>query len=274
MLACWPIVRTGVWMVLSRKIFWFLFAAGMLVFFRLFVIIYIKAQLAIENPNIARFLDRFELTGTGEAYHRFMFAQGVVTMLLLSFAGSMLIGSDYQQGGLVFYLSRPIGRRHYIIGKLSAIGSIVLLITTIPALVLYAEYGMLSSSLDYFRENPRILVGILGYGLAMAATLSMLLAAIASWVPRTVPLVMSWSFVFVLMPVLAEVMEHVGDNNRWLLLDLWRDLQLVGRWCFGSVREQRHEDDLILWAACIVLGVFIVATLAFLRRVRAVEIVT
>jgi ABC-type transport system involved in multi-copper enzyme maturation permease subunit len=186
----------------------------------------------------------------------------------------MLVGSDYQQGGLVFYLSRPIGRRHYVIGKLAAIGSIVLLITTIPAFVLYIEYGVLMSSLEYFRENPRIVWGIVGYGLAMAVTLSVLLAAIASWVPRTVPLVMSWSCIFILLPVLADVMEHVSDNSRWLLLDLWRDLQLVGRWCFGSIREQRHENDLIPWAACIVLGVVVVASLAFLRRVRAVEIVT
>src|SRR5262249_47692964 len=90
-LACWPIVRTGVILVLSRKIFWLLFAVGLLLFFRLFVIIYIKAQLAVENPMFSQFLDRFELTGTGEAYHRFMFFQGAVTMLLLAFAGSMLI---------------------------------------------------------------------------------------------------------------------------------------------------------------------------------------
>src|SRR5262245_60448454 len=151
-LACWPIVRTAVILVLSRKIFWLLFAVGLLLFFRLFVIIYIKAQLTVENPVFSRFLDRFELTGTGEAYQRFMFFQGAVTMLLLAFAGSMLIGSDYQQGGLVFYLSRPIGRRHYIVGKLMAIASVVLLITTIPALALYVEYGLFSKSLDYFRD--------------------------------------------------------------------------------------------------------------------------
>src|SRR5437667_8853457 len=105
-------------------------------------------------------------------------------MLLLAFAGSLLIGSDYQQAGLTFYLSRRIGKRHYVAGKLLAIGSLVLLITTLPALALYLEYGMLSSSLEYFRENPRILCGILGYGFIMAVVLSLLLGAIASWVPR------------------------------------------------------------------------------------------
>jgi hypothetical protein len=271
--ACWPIVRSGVKLVLTRKIFWFLFAAGLLVFLRLFVIIYIKAQITIENPMFSRFLDRFELTGTGEAYHRFMEAQGVVTMLLLAFAGSLLIGRDYQQGGLMFYLSRPIGRRHYIVGKLVAIGSVVLLITTLPALMLYFEYGVFSNSLSYFRDNPRILAGILGYGSVMAVTLSLLLAAIASWIPRTVPLVMSWSCIFVLLPILSDVMEHVSDNRHWLLLNLWRDLQLLGRWCFGSMRPQRSDGDLIGWASWIVLGVCIASALAFLRRVRAVEVV-
>jgi len=266
-------VRTGVMLVLKRKIFWFLLAAGLLVFLRSFVIIYVKAQVSVENPMVARFLDRVEVTGTGDAYQRFMHAQGIVTMLLLALAGSVLIGGDYRQGGLMFYLARPIGRRHYIIGKLLAIASVVLIITTLPALVLYVEYGLLSNSLTYFEENPRILGGILGYGAVMAITLSVLLAAIASWATRTVPLVMAWSCIFVLMPLLADEMEHISDERRWLLLDLWRDLQLLGKWCFGSIGEQHRDEGLLIWAACIVLSICVAASLAFLRRVRAVEVV-
>jgi hypothetical protein len=272
-LACWPMVRTGLLLVLRRKLFWLLLGLGLVNFLFAFAIIYVKAQLIAEGMPFARFVDRFMVTGTGEAYLNFMFGQGVVTMLLLAFAGSLLIGSDYQHGGLTFYLSRRIDRRHYVAGKLLAIATLVTLITTVPALALYLEYGLLSSSLAYFRENPRIALGILGYGAVLAITFSLLLAAIGSWVQRTVPLVMIWTCIFMLLPVLGETLRRIHDNRMWRLLNLRYDLHLIGSWCFGAIEHRRIEPQMVFWAAWIVPAVCVLSLLLLLRRVRAVEVV-
>lgn len=236
-LACWPIVRTGLLLVLRRKMFWLLLGLATLNFLFVFATIYLKAQIASQNPGISAFVDRVlpSLTGKGDTYRDFMFAQGAVTMLLLAFAGAMLVGDDMRQGGLTFYLSRRIHRWHYVVGKLLSIGLLVSLTTTLPALILYAEYGLLTDSSIYFRENLGILRGILGYGLLLSVTLSLLLFALASWLQKTVPLVMAWAFLFVMVPALASIMRGVYDNRDWLLLILWRDLRLLGTWCFGGV---------------------------------------
>ena len=55
-------------------------------------------------------------------------------MILLAFSGSLLVGTDFRNKSLPFYLSRRVDRRHYIVGKLLAISVIVSLLTTIPAL--------------------------------------------------------------------------------------------------------------------------------------------
>jgi len=272
-LACWSIVRTGLWIVLRRPIFWVLLGLGLIIFLFHFAVIYLKAQLEAQGVPAGRFLDRFIVTGTGEAYLNFMFAQGVVTMLLLAFAGSVLMGGDYQQGGLTFYFSRRISKRHYIAGKLLAIGAVVGMITALPALVLYIEYGMFSSSIDYFRGNMRILVGILGYGALLAGALSLMLAAVASWVPRTVPLVMTWTGIFVLLPALGESLRHISDNRIWRLLNLRYDLYLLGGKFFGALRVERDEPELVRWAGWIVASVCLTCLLVVVRRVRAVEVV-
>ena len=62
-----------------------------------------------------------------------------------------------RQGGLTFYLSRRISRWHYVVGKLLSIGLLVSLTTTVPALILYVQYGILTESTAYFRENLGIL---------------------------------------------------------------------------------------------------------------------
>jgi ABC-type transport system involved in multi-copper enzyme maturation permease subunit len=273
-LACWPIARTGVLLVLRRKIFWLLLGLALMNFLFVFALIYLKAQLSAQHEGVRQFVDRVltSVTGTGETYRDFMFAQGTVTMLLLAFAGATLVGDDHRHGGLTFYLSRRLGRAHYVGGKLLAIGLLVSLTTTVPALILYVEYGLLTNSMAYFRENPRILLGILGYGTMMAVTLSLLVFALASWLQRTVPLVMSWACLFIFLPVLARVLRGVYDDRSWLLLMVWRDIRLLGSWCFGALDSER-DASLVGWAAVVVVLICVTSAIAIVPQVRAVKVV-
>lgn len=268
-LAAWAIALTGLRLVLRRKLFWLVLGLALLNFLFGFATIYLKFQIAVQNPAVAQFVDNVlsSVTGKGRTYRDFMFAQGTVTMIVLAFAGELLVGNDYRQGGLTFYLSRRLGRRHYVLGKLLSIGLLVQLTTTLPALILYAEYGLLSESLSYFRENGRILLGILGYGAVMGVSLSLLLFALAAWLQRTVPLVMAWSCLFVLLPGLGAILRSACDERRWLLLMFWRDLRLVGTWCFGGL-EGGREYELLGGAALVVGAVCVASLLAILPRVR------
>jgi ABC-type transport system involved in multi-copper enzyme maturation permease subunit len=272
--ACWPIAWTGVRLVLRRKLFWGLLGLALLDFLFFFATIYLKAQVAVENPTVGRFVDQIlsSVTGAGKTYRDFMFAQGTVTMLVLAFAGELLVGSDYERGGLTFYLSRAVGRRHYVLGKLLAISLLVSMTTTIPALILFVEYGLLTNSLAYFQENWRIVLGILGYGAIMAVSLSLLLFTLASWLHKNVPLVMSWACIFVLLPAIGEILRHTYDDRHWRLLMFWRDIRLLGSWCFGALSDS--DTPLAPVAACIVLGVWIVCVLAVIPRVRAVRVIS
>jgi ABC-2 type transport system permease protein len=267
----WAIVRAGLGTVLRRRVFWILIGLGLLHFLFNFAFIYLKATINVQNGAFGKFLDNFQVTGNGRAYADFMFAQASITALLLAFSGSILVGGDYRQGGIVYYLSRRIERRHYVAGKLLTIAAIVTIITTIPALALYFEYGFLRNSFDYFLDNPRILAGILGYGAILACVQSLLLFAIAAWVPRTVPLVMSWLGVFVLFRALAEALRAINDNRLWLLLGFWEDMQRLGQWCFGSLDSNKTPTAshcaatlAVLCATCLGL---------ILYRVRAEEVV-
>jgi ABC-type transport system involved in multi-copper enzyme maturation permease subunit len=270
----WPIAWTGLKLVLRRKLFWLLFGITLINFLFLFATIYLKAQIRMENPELMRFVDNVleSVSGTGTTYRDFMAAQGTVTMLMLAFAGEVLVGNDYRHGGLGFYLSRRIGRRHYLLGKLLGIGLLVQLTTTLPALILYFEYGLLTDSVVYFRENARILLGILGYGLVMGVALSLVLFAMAAWLQRTVPLVMGWACLFVLLPVIGAILRNVYDDRRWYLLAFWRDIRLLGSWCFGAL-DPRRDEPMMGGAVAIVVAVCVAAALLAIPRVQAIKVV-
>jgi len=198
-------------------------------------------------------------------------------VIVLALAGSVLVGNDFFHGSLPFYLSKPIGRWHYVLGKCLAIGFFVNLTTTLPALILWIQAGLLYDWKTYYLDNLDLLLGMLGYGLVLTVTLSLLVMATAVWLRRTVPMVMVWMGVFVLLRMLAGwLVDGLKTDELWRLIDLWNDLYLVGLWCLQVDRATiRPQDQPAFWqAGLVVAGVCAVCLLYLRKRVQAVEIVS
>lgn len=271
------IVRVALLQVFRRKSYWIVIGLGVFQFLSFWIVIYAITQARLP-PNAQR--DLYEVFGfspspePGEenGYIAFMQQQSVVVMILLAFSGSLLVGSDFRMKSLPFYLSRRIDRRHYIVGKLLAVSAIVSLLTTVPALLLFVEYGMFTPSVGYWRENWGVAVSVLAYGAVLCAVLSILIVTLSAYLQRVAPIAITWSSLFVLLIRLASYLQDATDNNYWYLLDPWRDMRLVGKLCFGVFLE-REEYDIAVWAAVILACVCAVCLVLLVRRVRAVDIV-
>lgn len=268
----WAICRWNLRLILRRKLFWLLLSLGMMHFLFFFALIYTKAQIEVQNPSMARFMERFLVTGTGDAYRDFLNGQSQAVMILLAYAGVVLIGSDFHLGGLAFYLSRPISKTQYLLGKAMTLWVLICMLTLVPALILFAAYGLFSNSLDYWWDNPRIVVGIVGYSLVVMSTLSLLTMSIAAVCRRSASFVTVWIAIFLLLSVISELLRRVFDSPHWRLLNLWRSIRMLGDLCFGNVTfsgEWSHTH----FAAAIVVAVSLVAWMILVRKVQPVEIV-
>lgn len=286
-MAWWPVARTSLLLLLRRKLFWILLLIGLFNFLFIFAMIYLYAEFIVNLPDSPGSSHRFKqfaefilpgiIEGDGKVYSRFINIQGIVSVLMLAFGGAVLVGSDHRQGGLIFYLSRRLGVWQYLLGKFVGIAMLVSLVTTVPALILYVEYGMLTEFRYFSLTYRTILVGILGYGMAVTVTLSLLCLAMGSWLHRTVASVMSWGTLFVLLPLVAEALQvtfsriFAGGGRGWLLLVIWQDLSLVGDWCFGDL----NSYDIHFWLACLILlcicGLSIFLCFWKLRTIRVVS---
>lgn len=283
--------RVSVRLMVRRKLLWGLFALGLLVFFFFFyaqyLVVWITNQLSTETvrfagvpvtvSNLTKFLDRLALNGTTHTFGNFVWFQGYVLVIVLALAGSVLVGNDFFHGSLPFYLSKPIGRWHYVLGKCMAIGVLVTAFVTVPAIILWLEAGLLYDWKTYYFDNLDLLVGVVGYGLVLTVSLSLLVVATAVWVRRTVPMVMIWMGLFVFLRMLAAwLVDGLKLDERWRLIDLWNDLYLCGLWCLradhASVRPPPQPEYWEAWA--VVAGVCGLCLLYLRRRVQAVEIVS
>ncbi len=289
-LSVWPIARTSLRMIFRRKLFWAMYALGLMIFLLYFFGQYLLAWAATqggeasvpvmglrEDPHrIVNFLRNFlKFNGSGETYRNFIWYQGYIVMVVLALAGSVLVGNDVQHGSLPFYLSKPLSAWHYLLGKGLAVAVFINLMTTLPALVLWVQYGLLDSW-DYFLDNWHLALGILVYGAVLTVSLSLMLLATASWLRRTVPMIMAWSTLFFFLRLLAAALvDGLHYDARWRLIDLWNDAYLVGNMALGLDPLQATPLPQPEWfeGALVLGGVSVLCLTYLVARIRAVEIV-
>lgn len=290
-LRAWPIARTSLGILFRRKLFWALYALALMVFLTFFFGQYLMAwattqigesnvrvgQLGRANPRelVRFFSDLLKLNGSAETFRNFFSWEGYAVMIVLALAGSVLIGNDLRFGSLPFYLARPISRWDYLLGKGLAIAVFINLMTTVPAVVLYVQYGLLESY-DYFLDDGHLLVGILATGLMFSVCLTAVLLATATWLRRTVPLIMAWTTLFFFTRQVARALvELLHLDPRWRLLDLWNSLHLLGSYALQVDPARINATPQPEWyeAAVVVTGVTLACLTYLVLRIRAVEIV-
>ncbi len=274
---CLSLVRVAMLQVVRRRVYWFALALGLLNFLVFWSIIYATTQLPIPPEARGELLERFAFStqpdiAKDSGYIKFMEGQSLIVMILLAFSGSLLVGSDFRTRALPFYLSRRIDRKHYIVGKLLAVSALIALLTSVPALALFIEYGMFTSSFDYWIENWEIALSILSYGLVLCLVLSIWIVTLSAYLQTIAPIAITWSCLFVLLAGMSGAIRSATGNRYWELLDPWRDIRFVGRLIFGGF-DKPMDQELAVIATWIVAVTCTICLALLVRRVRAVDVV-
>lgn len=285
----WPIARMSLAMMFRRRLFWVLFALSLFMFLLFFFGQYMlfwaesqssggSVQLLGRQVTIGELINRLKkelrLNGSADTFRNFFWFQGYMVMIVLALAGSMLVGNDFRLGTLPFYLSKPLAAPHYLAGKALAIAVFINLMTTLPAICLFFQYGFLDTY-DYFGRSWHLFWGILGYGLVMTVVLSLVLIATAVAVRKTVPLVLTWTTLFFFFRQLSQALvDRLYFDPRWKLIDIWNSMYVAGSAMLGAPTgpQSRHPQ---VFEAVLVLTLVSAACLIYLiRRIRAVEVVS
>jgi len=300
MSSVWPIARVALATLLRRRMFWVVYSFGMLLFLMFFfgqyLLVFAETQIPTDIQINGRkvgleILMSFSraalrvLNGSRETFAVFLNFQASIVVVMLSLAGAVMVGNDFTERSLPFYLAKPITRRHYLLGKSLAIGVIVNLLTTLPALVLFVQHGLEDwayfADPDYFHPEGGpggwlLLLGVLGYGLVLTMFLSLFLVTMVTLVRRTVPLVMLWVSMFFFMRIVSGLLVGILKwDARFRLLDLWNDMSLLGRACLGyeHARLGMQPQPTYFDAGLTLAGVSLLCLIFLNLRIRAVDII-
>ena len=196
--------------------------------------------------------------------------QGVLAGLLTAFIGPSLVAPDLVNGALSLYMSRPISRGEYILGKGAVIGALGGAITLLPALLMF----FIQSSLvgwNWMLNNIYLLnasIFICAIIIAIFTLLGLAMSALVRWKIVAGALILA---VFAIGKGFGAMIDNVMRTNTGNYLDLQTLIQIVAMDMFHTTPEA--SEYVSVWSAWVALLAICGLLLYILnRKLRVCEV--
>jgi ABC-2 type transport system permease protein len=258
----WPITREALRLLLAKRAFLGLLALSWLPFVGFVIFIYGVTQFREAAGRI--------LPVDARLFGQFFLWQMSLALLLTTFGAAGLIANDLQSGGILVYLSRPLTRRDYVIGKLCVPLALNLSITLVPGLLLYgvglalAPDHLLKASLAWIA--PAIVV----YSLVMSLSFSLLALAVSA-LSRSARVAGLGFFALVVgLEIVRVVLDAGFGRPEARLLSPRSNVEVLDSVIFGL---GQHGDVPWAWSAGVLVLTGLLCLVILRSRVRAVEVV-
>lgn len=149
------------------------------------------------------------------AYSYFFKAELFCALFLVLTVGPSLVSRDLRFNALPLYLSRPVRRIDYFVGKLGIIAYFLIATVIAPAVGAYLLGLAFSLDLGVVRDTHRLLWASLGYGAVIALSAGTLMLALSSLSRRSIYVGLAWAgFIFLGHMVSTIMMGVQGDIDR------------------------------------------------------------
>ena len=259
----WPITREALRLILAKRAFLGLLAICWVPF----VVRVIQVVLVTLFPEAKRVLPL-----DGRLFGDFLNQELGLAILLSIFGGAGLIANDLRTGAILVYLSRPLTRRDYILGKLGVLLLLNLSVTLVPALLLYLIALSMVPGQFLQWSLAWIVPAIVVQSLVSSVVISLLALAVSALSRSARVAGLGFVLLWAGLEIVREVVVNIARRPEAVLLSLQSNLRAIGSALFDI--PVRDASLPWIWPA-LVLVTLCLACLAVLRsRVRAVEIVT
>jgi len=203
-----------------------------------------------------------------ETFHGFLTQQRLFVFFITIYAGAGLIASDRQANALQLYLSKPITRHDYILGKLATLAAFLIAVTWVPAMMLLMLQVLFSGSLEFVSTHPRLVPAITITSALQVALASMMMLALSSLSRSRRFAAMLYALVTIFAGTIERVLQTATGAAGWVLLSPQNTLLVITDALFGI------EPEIPVTIALIAIVTLMAVCVAVLeQRVRGVDVV-
>ena len=259
-----PILRHGVAAIYRKKHARSLFGLSSLSFFLFLAAVYVSSR-----PELKMLSRLVEQIRTDNLLFDSYYTNGylIFMMIMLSlFAGADLICRDFKLNSFVMYLSRPISRIDYLMGKFSILMFYLLMFTLVPGMILILAKIIFSGQ---FIISWRIFMAAWLYPLLFCFFLTSLILMLSSLTnsPKLIQVVFFSLYLF--SHIIAQILKKSLHNEYYALISIYENLKRFGDYIFVGGAELTTPGWL---SGMVLVGITIVCCIILAIRITKVEV--
>jgi ABC-2 type transport system permease protein len=255
------IARAGLMSFLSRKAFLGLLLAAWIPF----VVRASQLFLASNFSQAATFL-----APTAQTFRDFLGQQSIFVFLITVYVGAGLIANDRRANALQLYLSKPVTRAEYILGKMTVLATFLLGITWLPAILLLVLQIAFSGSFTFLKANTSLIASVTLYCLLMVIVLTFGMTALSSLSRSSRFVGILFAGVLIFSDAMFNALRFITGTTAISWVSVQASLDQVGDVIFRQV--PRHQTPVAV-SILVLVAVVVISASVLERRVRGVEVV-
>lgn len=210
------------------------------------------------------------LAATPQTFRDFLSQQSIFVFLITVYVGSGLIANDRRANALQLYLSKPVTRAEYILGKMSILATFLLGITWLPAILLLLLQIAFSGSFTFIKANSSLIASVTLYCVLMVLVITFGMTALSSLSRSSRFVGILFAGLLIFSDAMFNALRFITGSTAISWVSIQASLDQVGDLIFRQA--PRHQTPVAV-SLLVLLAVIVISASVLERRVRGVEVV-
>ena len=210
------------------------------------------------------------LAATPSMFRDFLAQQGVFVFFITLYVGSGLIANDRRANALQIYLSKPLSRIDYVVGKLATLLVFLTAVTWVPGILLLIMQILFAGNLTFLKANLFLFPAITVFAAVTVLMSSFTMLALSSLSKSRRFVAVMYAGLIFFTAAMYQALRGITGSSNWVFISPGDVLDVIGDRIFRST-----EPENLLPIALVTVVVLLAGSVLVLeRRVRGVEVVT
>jgi ABC-type transport system involved in multi-copper enzyme maturation permease subunit len=260
--SAWSVIAVaGITSFLKKRVF-----LGLLLFAWIpFIVRAVQIYVAANFPQASI------LAMKAETFRQFFDQQGIFVFFVTIYIGAGLIANDRRANALQIYLSKPLTRAEYILGKLAILAVFLLLVTWLPGVLLLILQSLFAGNLSFIRQNVYLLPAMTLFSVLEVIVASFTMLALSSLSNSNRFAGILYTGVMLFSDAVFATVRGISGSTAMSWLSFPATLAQLGDLIF---RVPLRYTTPVAVSFIVALALVVVSASVLERKVRGVEVVT
>jgi ABC-2 type transport system permease protein len=211
------------------------------------------------------------LAPTAETFRQFLEQQDFFVFVITVYVGAGLIANDRRANALQIYLSKPLMRSEYIVGKLAVLFGFLLLVTFVPAMLLLLLKVAFDGNFTFLKNNLFLLPAITIASLVQVTLAAFTMLALSSLSKSARYVGILYVGITFFTSAIFGALYAITGSSRVSWVSIGANVSQVVDVIFRLKPRYATPWQVSL---LVIIGLVVVSISVLERRVRGVEVVT